>query len=480
MAQSTLPWRRRLQFSLGGVLALITAISIVLGLYVNRVQRRREVVALVSRHGGAVTYDYQFDRNGKPPGPKWARAWLGDDFFADLIVVRVRGIKTDEPRLSSIGGLKRLLMLELQDCSAGEALFRQFGELTELKRLNLAGTQLSDDGLRAMHRLTRLTHLDLRQTRITDAGLSALRGMTDLEELDLSGTEISDEGLEHLKQLPHLQHLNLAGTRVGDEGLDRLNNMPALIDVCLYGSRVTEKGLATLKAIGTLEGPAPRVWHILKALTDKTELAFARQPLLDVLEYLAERHDIGIVLDVQASASLPDCGATPITANAKGMRLVHALKSILEPLGLTYDIRHEVLFVTASPPRPRMRIEEPADADASSELLAKLEQPATGLQFIDASLGLLLEVMESRYGIAMRVDETSFESEGDKSEREKDEFSEKLVAFRTQGISLRAALELMLDGIGASGRIEGNSLVVAPRKETPADQERSAGASRRR
>ena len=457
--------RRWLQFSLGGILALITAIGVALGLYVNRVQRQREVVALVKQHGGEIAYDYQRDRKGRPPGPKWARAWLGDDFFSDLIVVSAPGIKTDDSRLSSIGCLRRLVRLDLQDCTGGDAVFRRFDGLTELKRLNLGGTRLSGSGFLALNRLTKLTRLDVHGTKITDASLEALRGMSELEHLDLGDTSIGDAGLEHLRQLPSLRYLNLAGTQVSDRGLKALNAIPALVAISLHGARVTEEGSEQLKACATLDAPTPAVKNALIALATGAETpAWTNQPLSNIFEYYEKRYGIQIVLDERAKAALGNRGDPRIDARA-GRSLSKALKAILEPLGMTYAIRYEVLFITESPCRPAMRIRTPSSATQSSaELLTKLDQPADGLGFVDAPLGGLFVALKNRYGITIRLDETQFPTEADFDEC----LETPVMIIKAKGVSLRSALELALDACTMDCRIEGDALVVAPRKQTPA------------
>ncbi|MGH7138425.1 MAG: STN domain-containing protein, partial [Pirellulales bacterium] len=87
--------------------------------------------------------------------------------------------------------------------------------------------------------------------------------------------------------------------------------------------------------------------RILAALDEKTELEFTDQPLEDVIEYLAQAHEINIQLDQKA---LTDAGVgsdTPVTRNVKGITLRSALKLILSESDLTYIIRNEVLMITS-------------------------------------------------------------------------------------------------------------------------------------
>src|SRR6185437_12449168 len=186
-------------------------------------------------------------------------------------------------------------------------------------------------------------------------------GLHRLEVLGLAGNAINDHGLCALEPLNHLKNLDLANTQASDQGIDRLNALSELAVVGLPGSRVTEAGLKQLKAFGTLEKPIPRVVEILKVLLDKTELEFDRQPLSDVCEYLEERDNIQVFLDRRTIAGLAKRDEPVITANARWIPLHDALTLMLEPLDLTYTIRHEVLFISKRPLRRRTRIAESAN-----------------------------------------------------------------------------------------------------------------------
>jgi hypothetical protein len=87
-----------------------------------------------------------------------------------------------------------------------------------------------------------------------------------------------------------------------------------------------------------------RIW---RTLDEKTEFHFVEQPLSDVIDYLAQRHEIEIQMDTRA---LMDAGVgsdTPITRSIKGITLRSALKLLLDELDLTYVVRNGVLMVTS-------------------------------------------------------------------------------------------------------------------------------------
>lgn len=93
-------------------------------------------------------------------------------------------------------------------------------------------------------------------------------------------------------------------------------------------------------------GPSANEIKILAALDEKTELEFADQPLTDVIEYLKERHDIEIQLDIKALTDEGIGSDTPVTRNIKGIRLEAALDLILGELEMTYLVRDDVMYLT--------------------------------------------------------------------------------------------------------------------------------------
>ncbi|HXT58129.1 MAG TPA: hypothetical protein VN699_05810, partial [Pirellulales bacterium] len=440
MSSPTAPRRRRLQFSLSGILLLTALVGAWLGPQVNRARRQREVVALIKQFHGELAYDYERDRNGKPPGPKWLRDWLGMDYFVDLAVVRVPGVRPADPRLASIGALKRLVELDLHDGAVDDEIVRQFGGLLQLQKLDLGGTQLTDAGLASLSRLTELQELNVSRTGVTDAGLKTVGGLHRLEVLGLAGNAINDHGLCALEPLNHLKNLDLANTQASDQGIDRLNALSELAVVGLPGSRVTEAGLKQLKAFGTLEKPIPRVVEILKVLLDKTELEFDRQPLSDVCEYLEERHNIQVFLDRRTIAGLAKRDEPVITANARWIPLNDALILMLEPLDLTYTIRHEVLFISKRPLRGRTRIAESANGAASTPKLREtLERPAA-LEFVDQPLGDVLVFVRNAHDVEIRLDERALPLGVGA-----DDILQRPATLNVREISLRSALELLFD-----------------------------------
>jgi hypothetical protein len=86
--------------------------------------------------------------------------------------------------------------------------------------------------------------------------------------------------------------------------------------------------------------------RIEEALDAPTALDFNEQPLSDVIDYLKEKHDIPIQLDVHALNDMGLNADTPVSKCVKGVSLRAALRLTLRDYGLTYLIKDGVLLIT--------------------------------------------------------------------------------------------------------------------------------------
>jgi len=87
--------------------------------------------------------------------------------------------------------------------------------------------------------------------------------------------------------------------------------------------------------------------RIAMELDNPTQFDFVDTPLKDAVSFMSDLHGIPILIDETA---LKDAGVatdTPINRVLKGVRLRSGLRIILEPLGLDYVIRNEVMTVTS-------------------------------------------------------------------------------------------------------------------------------------
>src|SRR6185437_14350630 len=70
----------------------------------------------------------------------------------------------------------------------------------------------------------------------------------------------------------------------------------------------------------------PNETKILAALDEKTEVDFVEQPLVEVIDYLKQRHNIEIQIDNKALADAGIGSESPVTRSIKGISLRSALK----------------------------------------------------------------------------------------------------------------------------------------------------------
>jgi hypothetical protein len=198
----------------------------------QQVERERAAVRAIEELGGCyVGYNYQYDASGvpipnaKPPGPAWLRAWLGDDFFAQVVT----------------------LVWEPEGGQAVHAGFEHLEALKQLRTLHLISTRVTDTGLEHIKGLTKLKSLWLLERNVTDVGLERLKGLTQLEDLNLNGTQVTDVGLGHLQGLTQLTTLRLCGTKITDAGLAHLSGLTQLKLLVLYSTKVTNEGVKRLR-----------------------------------------------------------------------------------------------------------------------------------------------------------------------------------------------------------------------------------------
>jgi hypothetical protein len=160
MTRSFSKWRR---FSLRTFLMLVTAFCLIFGWWASRSVSQRRAVLALQELGATVQYDdhwhfqrrYEYVRTvGRPfaqvtiePLPKsWLRQRLGDDWFADVVEVGLRGgAVTNEVLKKAVPHLAKFEALE---------------------RLDLSYAAVDGEGLCSLKPVKQLRHLRLGHTRI--------------------------------------------------------------------------------------------------------------------------------------------------------------------------------------------------------------------------------------------------------------------------------------------------------------------------
>lgn len=231
------PKRRRwFQFRLRTLLIAILILSLPLSWFAVKLQRssrQRQAVEAIRELGGFV------DERERTSVPKWIRESFPEDFFTEVVEVRLLDNKHRNAMLKVLKAVSTDLEIEKLPPHVADPGFEHLKELTDLRKLSLCNTTATGTDLEHFAGLTNLRELDLRDTDVTDAGLEHLKGLSNLAWLNLDRTKITDTGLEHLKGLANLAFLSLQETEITDAGLEHLNGLTRLHDLNLNLARVS-------------------------------------------------------------------------------------------------------------------------------------------------------------------------------------------------------------------------------------------------
>ncbi len=96
----------------------------------------------------------------------------------------------------------------------------------------------------------------------------------------------------------------------------------------------------------TLEAISESRERIEMQLTKETTFDYLDTPLKDVIDEIALRHGIGIIINTRALEDFGIGTDTPVTISLNGVRLRSALKLMLRELDLTFIIKNEVMQIT--------------------------------------------------------------------------------------------------------------------------------------
>ena len=271
----TKPRRRWFRFSLRTLLLLVAIIGVPLGMKMNRVRNQRLVVAELRRLNAQIMYDYEDTRTKgvqtvvnppQIPGPAWLRRLLGDEYFVEVISVRLDGPKVTDETVASISKLPNLrsITLDYADKISDKGLAHLEG--MQLEGLGLTYCPgISDEGLAHLARMQDLESLALFSDRITSAGLERLTGLKRLKILSVSG-RITDSYLEQVSKLSSLEEFLVYGVaEISDIGLGHIGKLTELrglhLLVAIDGSdvenhdcmKVTDVGLSQLYGLKKLK-----------------------------------------------------------------------------------------------------------------------------------------------------------------------------------------------------------------------------------
>lgn len=172
------------QFSLRTLFIFMTLVAGItwFGMKLGDARRQKEAIEAIRRLGGEVHFEYEYDsevrmyiNDEKIPGPAWARAVVGDDFFRTVSHVSFYNGHTASLDLKYLEDLPQLEYLDIRDLDVTDSGVEHLRNLSQLKTLWLDNSQVTDAGLRYLERLTLLKSLGLSDTHVTEAGVAALQ-----------------------------------------------------------------------------------------------------------------------------------------------------------------------------------------------------------------------------------------------------------------------------------------------------------------
>ena len=283
------PRRRFWTMSLRGLMILVLVVGGLLGWRARRASIQRRAVAIVTAAGGHVTYDFQappnrpFQPGASPPGPRWLRALLGDEYFQEVAVIFLQNPKNGPPRITpevvrAVAEFDHLQSLVVDHVPLDDAAILPLTRISSLRHLStdVAATETSLAAIRQMPNL-RVLQLLFEPANLDGSALRHFQGMDQLEWLQIAGIDsiqpadltsiASLTGLRKLhlilspeeagwfatlKGIPNLTQLEVPLTRPSDGDLDALKDLPKLDSLFIDGSNLTEAGMVTLGRLTSL------------------------------------------------------------------------------------------------------------------------------------------------------------------------------------------------------------------------------------
>jgi hypothetical protein len=173
------PPKRKLrwfQFSLRSLLVMTLIVGLVMTTWIVPIKRRANkqdaAVVAILNSGGSVVYDYQKDalrmgiRNPEPPGLRWLRAVLGDNYRAEVVEVQL---------YSGVGaGMAGRPYRHMTPDTFTDAEAEKLAACTELRLLVLADTKITDAGIKCFQNMRKLEGLNVEGTLVTKPAVMEL------------------------------------------------------------------------------------------------------------------------------------------------------------------------------------------------------------------------------------------------------------------------------------------------------------------
>jgi hypothetical protein len=197
--------RKLFRLSLRALLLLVALACVWMAIESSQARAQKRTVQWVIQNGGKVRYDWQYRRQGKPlveptpPGPRWLRRLIGDDYFQTVTHVWLRNAKIRD--LQWVRSLPEVRMVHLGDNEIND--ISPLAGLKNLRDVYLPANQIED--LLPLEGLSKLEWVDVTSNRISD--LRPLHSSPKLLGLRIINNPIPDEQLKAFRQArPELRY----------------------------------------------------------------------------------------------------------------------------------------------------------------------------------------------------------------------------------------------------------------------------------
>ena len=111
----------------------------------GRTHRQRMAVQAIEALGGSVMYDFEIQGKAEPPGPRWLRSMVGDEYFMNVEEVLLWDASADDRVVSQLCNLKHVKKMYLQGTQISDASVPYLEAMHELEILSLWKTRVSED-----------------------------------------------------------------------------------------------------------------------------------------------------------------------------------------------------------------------------------------------------------------------------------------------------------------------------------------------
>lgn len=207
------------RFKLRTLFILVAVFAVCLYLFLAPRWKRFRVEQITLSSSGSLVYLHQFTEDGidltaPPPGPRWLRTVLGDNFFAELAEVHL--VDPTQEEFDQIATCDCFSNLFVESKTSVIHSLGALDQTRNIENLNLYGKLWTDTQIKTWDvQRSPIKMLGLHRTQHTDAVLKSVAQLPHLKHLALEYTNVSGDGLAKLKDSKSLQSMYLKGPSFG-------------------------------------------------------------------------------------------------------------------------------------------------------------------------------------------------------------------------------------------------------------------------